>query len=128
MVRKLEIPAFAANFGADKQACAVLFGEVSGIAIALEQGEALVEDCGGDFDFLLQTVHDFCGCIRGLADDEHFLLFEFFEESDEPADFCCGFIRLWRQLGKVGLTLWEARECGAGVAEDNSTSSVFIEQ
>jgi hypothetical protein len=128
VVGELKIPAFTAYLGANEQAGAVLLGEVGGIAVALEESESLVEDSGGDFDLLLEAVQNIGGRIRRFANHENLLLLEFFEEGDEPADFCGGFVCFGSQRSQVGLAFGKAGESGAGVSKDNPPRAVFVEQ
>ena len=124
VVGELEVAALAADLGADEQACSVGLGEVGGVAVALEQGEALVEDGGGDFDGFLEIVHEADRDIGRGADEKDFLFFEALEEIDEPRKA----VGVGRKRGEVGFAFRKAGEGGAGVAEHHAAGAEFVEQ
>ncbi|OPZ59404.1 MAG: hypothetical protein BWY87_01020 [Deltaproteobacteria bacterium ADurb.Bin510] len=71
VVAELEVAALAADLGTDQDAGAVVFGEPGGIAVALDEAQALVEQGGLDLDALHQGFLDGLDLGRAAADQQH---------------------------------------------------------
>jgi hypothetical protein len=56
VVGELEVAALAADLGADEELRAVGLGEPGGLAVALDEGQALVEEADFEADFFLQAA------------------------------------------------------------------------
>ena len=123
---ELEIAAFAADFGAEEKSGTGCFGKPSGLAVALEEGEAFVEEGGGDLDFEAEGFFEGFDLGFGLADEEEFFGSGGAEEVGEPADA--------GGRGGVGegrgmeVALGEAAEGGAEVAEHDATDAAAVEE
>src|SRR5688572_13339361 len=86
MVRELEVPAFAANFGANEKSCAIRFGEPCRVAIALQEGQTFVEDSGLDADVAAERgINGLC-LFDVATDQQDFLWVELLKEFDQPQD------------------------------------------
>ena len=104
VVGKLEISTLATDLRADQEPRAILLGKVGGIAIALEQREALVKNGGRDFDRFLKFLHQADRCVGRGANQQDFLFLEALEEIDKPSQTISGRC----QRGEMGLAFREA--------------------
>ena len=73
VVGELEVAALAADLGADEEAGAVGFGEPGGVAVALEEGEAFVEEGGVELGSRERRRSIDSARSRSVADEEDFL-------------------------------------------------------
>ncbi len=122
VVGELEVAAFAADLGADEDAGAVGFGEEGGVAVALEEREAFVEDGGGDGDLLEEGFVGLLGEFAGAANEEDLRGVEGAQEVDKPGDAGDG------EGSEVGAAVGETGEGGAGVAEHDATGAEAVEE
>ena len=86
MVGELEITSLAADLGTEEQLRAVRLGEPRGVAVALDQGEPLVEQADLEIDPLLQRGLDGGDLAPGFADQEHLGRFVLGEKINQPVD------------------------------------------
>jgi hypothetical protein len=132
VVGELEVAALAADFGAEEDASALGFGEVGGIAVALDEGEALVENAAGQGEDLEEFGVDFLGEGLGLAEEEEFLGGMGAQELRQPPELereeVGGLVFGGFEFDQVGLALGESGERGAGVAEHDASGSEGVEQ
>ena len=120
----MEISPLAADLRADQEARTILLGEVSRVAVALEKREPLVKDGGGDFDRLLQFLHQPDRDLGRGGDEKDLLFLEAFEEINQPSDP----IRIRSQRGEVGFAFRKTGKRGASVAEHHASGSKFIQK
>ena len=128
VVRKLEIAALAANLRAGEEARAVRLGEERRVAVALQQGELLVEGGGGDFYALLEAVENLHGEFLRTADEQDFFFFQFAQLGTEPFDFLADRVIRCRKCCGEGFPFGEPAEGGTGVAEHHAAGAEFVEQ
>ena len=154
VVGELEVAALAADFGAEEELGAVGFGEPRGLAVALDEREALVKEGDLEVDFFLQGGLEGDDLALGFADEEDFggTLRE--EEGDEPVEarvfaegvaqrgVLAGFfggelagdagevreILAGVERGGAELARGEPRHRGAGVAEHDAAGAVLVEE
>ena len=123
---ELEIAAFAADFGAEEEAGAGFLGEPGGLAVALEEGEAFVEEAALDVEEEAEGFLKGFGLGCGAADEEEFLGTGGAQEFGQPAE--AGGLRGVGKGRGVDLALGEAAEGGALVAKHDAPDAAAVEQ
>jgi hypothetical protein len=86
VVGELEIATLAANLGANQELGAIGFCEPGGLAVALHERKAFVEEADFGAHFLLQGGFDGGDFAQGFADEEDLGGVVLFEKRDEPVE------------------------------------------
>ena len=82
-----------------------------------------MKDGGGDFDRLLQFLHQPDRDIRRGGDEKDLLFLEAFEEINQPSDP----ILIRSQRGEMGFAFWKTGKRGSSVAKHHAASPKFIQ-
>ncbi len=130
MLRELEIAAFAADFGADQNACPFRIGKGGGVAVPLHEIEAFVEKNGMHVDLAQQALVDVFGEFARAADEQDFGLAKLTQRGGKPADERVFGSRIWLDAKQPGMALAgrESLDDGTGVPKHDATGAKFVEQ
>jgi hypothetical protein len=130
VMRKLEVPSLAADLRAEQDARALVVGEECGIAIALKQREALMENAAVYLYRALDARGDFLDEFARAADEQNLGLAKFAQCGGEPADERVFRRRIWLDAKQAGMALagWESLNDGTGVPKHDATGAEFIEE
>ena len=128
VMRKLEVPSLAADLRAEQDARALVAGEECGIAIALKQREALMENAAVHLYRALDARGDFLDEFARAADEQDFFGAEVLQQLHKPFHLRRNFVPVAGERMQLRLAFWKSRERCARVAEHHAARAESIKQ